>query len=45
MISGVNSSRAPSDDPTLIDNIDEDPMPADDAEALLAWGKRNIQGE
>jgi hypothetical protein len=22
-----------------------DPMPSDDAEALLAWAKRNIQGE
>lgn len=22
-----------------------DPMPTDDAEALVAWGKRNIQGE
>jgi len=22
-----------------------DPMPTDDAEALIAWGKRNLQGE
>ena len=22
-----------------------DPMPTDDAEALLAWGRRNVQGE
>jgi putative SOS response-associated peptidase YedK len=41
----VNSSRTPDDDPTLIDSIDQDPMPTDDPEALMAWGKRTIQGE
>jgi hypothetical protein len=25
--------------------IDGEPMPTDDAEALVAWGKRNIQGD
>jgi hypothetical protein len=36
----------PDDDPTLVERIDgDDPMPTDDAEALVAWGKRNIQGE
>jgi putative SOS response-associated peptidase YedK len=40
----VNSSRTPDDDPTLIDRVD-DAMPTDDPEALIAWGKRNIQNE
>ena len=42
----VNSSRAPDDDPSLIDPIDyKDRMPTADPEALVAWGKRNVQGE
>jgi len=41
----VNSSRAPDDYPTLIDRLEADPMPTDDPEALIEWGKRNIQSD
>jgi putative SOS response-associated peptidase YedK len=41
----VNSSRAPDDDPTLIETIEKDPMPTDNPEALMAWGKRKIKGQ
>jgi putative SOS response-associated peptidase YedK len=41
----VNSSRAPDDDPTLIENIENDPMPTNDPLALLDWGQRNVHKE
>jgi putative SOS response-associated peptidase YedK len=41
----VNSSRADGDDPTLIESIEKDSMPTDGPEALMAWGKRNIQNQ
>jgi hypothetical protein len=38
------SAKAPAQNPTNDKKTNEaDPMPSDDPEALIEWGKRNIQ--